>query len=54
MNVTRQAYLINATAPGSDLMGSSAAALAASSMVFSARNSSYATRLRTTADTLYQ
>lgn len=54
MNVSRPAYVINATAPGSDLMGSTAAAMAASALVFNASDSSYASRLLTTADTLYQ
>lgn len=54
MNESRPAYVINSTAPGSDVLGSTAAALAASSLVFKASDSNYSAILLDTAEILYQ
>ena len=54
MNLTRPAFVINSTFPGSDMMGSTAAAMAASAIVFNKTDSSYSSQLLDTADTLYQ
>lgn len=53
MNMSRPCYVINATAPGSDLLGSTAAALAASAMVFNSSDAAYADKLLQTAEVLY-
>ena len=54
MNMSRPSYEINATSPGADLMGATAAALAASSIVFNSSNATYASELLLTAEILYQ
>ena len=53
LNTTRPAFVVNNSRPGSDLLGSTAAALAASSLVFRPVNSSYAQQLVDTAVILY-
>ena len=53
LNTTRPSYVVNNSRPGSDLLGSTAAALAASSVVFQPVNSSYAQQLVDTAEILY-
>ena len=53
MTQARPVFLVNATAPGSDIAGSSAAALAAAYMVFKSTESSYAATLLTNAKSLY-
>ena len=53
MTQARPVFLVNATAPGSDIAGSSAAALAAAYMVFQSTESSYAATLLTNAKSLY-
>ena len=52
--MSRPAYVLNNTAPGSDVLGTTAAALAASAMVFESTDSSYARRLTDTAEALYR
>jgi hypothetical protein len=49
MTTPRGAYQINASHPGSDLAGETAAALAAASMVFQTINASYSATLLTNA-----
>ena len=53
MTQARPVFLVNATAPGSDIAGSSAAALAAAYMVFQSTESSYAATLLINAKSLY-
>ena len=53
MTQARPVFLVNSTAPGSDIAGSSAAALAAAYMVFQSTESSYAATLLTNAKSLY-
>ena len=50
----RNVSIITASNPGSDLLGSTAAALAASAMVFKPTDSAYAAELATLAVTLYK
>ena len=54
MNMTRPVYLINNKAPGSDLMGSAAAALASSAIVFRNSDLEYSNKLADTASILYR
>lgn len=54
MNMSRPAYVLNNSAPGADVLGTTAAALAASAIVFEATDSSYAERLTDTAVALYR
>ncbi|MGA6161869.1 glycoside hydrolase family 9 protein [Amycolatopsis magusensis] len=54
MPMARPSYKIDASCPGSDLAGESAAALAASSMVFAADDPAYANTLVQHAKQLYQ
>ena len=53
MKLQRPAYEVTQSAPGSDLLASTAAALAAASMVFQPTNQTYATQLISTAEALY-
>lgn len=53
MQMARPSYKIDASCPGSDLAGETAAAMAASSLVFQASNPSYASTLLTHAKQLY-
>src|SRR6185312_5996494 len=53
MQMARPSYKIDASCPGSDLAGETAAAMAASSIVFQASNPSYASTLLTHAKQLY-
>ncbi|MEV5883898.1 glycoside hydrolase family 9 protein [Streptomyces sp. NPDC052020] len=53
MSMERPAYKIDASCPGSDLAGQTAAALAASSMVFADSDAAYAGTLLTHAQQLY-
>lgn len=53
MPMARPSYKIDATCPGSDLAGETAAALAAASIVFQPTDPTYATTLRTHATQLY-
>jgi hypothetical protein len=53
MPVARPSFKIDASCPGSDLAGETAAAMAASSMVFQATDSAYAATLLTHAKQLY-
>ncbi len=53
MPMARPSYKIDATCPGSDLAGETAAALAAASLVFQPTDPTYATTLRTHAVQLY-
>lgn len=53
MQVSRPAYKIDASCPGSDLAGETAAALAASSIVFRSSDSAYADKLLTHAKQLF-
>ena len=53
MTMARPASVISATSPGSDLLGATAAALAATAMVFKSSDPAYAATLTSTARTLY-
>ncbi|DBB16038.1 hypothetical protein WJX82_000557 [Trebouxia sp. C0006] len=53
MTQARPVYIVNATSPGSDLVGASAAALAAAAVVFNASDHTYSTQLLATAESLY-
>ena len=53
LSMARPAYKVSPTAPGSDVAGETAAALAAASMVFAASDSSYAATLLSHARQLY-
>jgi chitodextrinase len=53
MQMSRPAYKISASCPGSDLAGETAAAMAAASILFRSTNSSYADTLLTHAKQLY-
>jgi endoglucanase len=53
MQMARPAYKIDASCPGSDLAGETAAAMAASSIVFQATDATYASTLLTNAEHLY-
>jgi endoglucanase len=53
MQMARPSYKIDTSCPGSDLAGETAAAMAASSIVFQASNPSYASTLITQAKQLY-
>nr|CAH0109264.1 unnamed protein product [Daphnia galeata] len=53
MTMSRPAYFISTTNPGSDLAGETAAALAATSMVFASVNSTYSALCLTRAKQLY-
>jgi endoglucanase len=50
----RPSFAVTSTCPGSDLAGESAAALAASSILFQSSDSSYAATLRSQAASIYQ
>ena len=54
MTMARPAYKVTRTAPGSDLTGETAAALAACSMVFQSSNPTYASNLLAHAKKLYK
>ncbi|MFC4302366.1 glycoside hydrolase family 9 protein [Cohnella boryungensis] len=54
MTMARPSYKIDAACPGSDLAGETAAALAASSIVFASSQPSYAATLLTHAEQLFQ
>ena len=54
MNLSRPVGFVTRTAPGSDLLGASAAALAASAMVFDRTAPQYAAQLTSLAINLYQ
>ena len=54
MSMSRPVYLVNNTAPGSDVMGSAAAALAASAIVFKDSDPNYSSRLGNVAAILYR
>ncbi len=53
MQMARPAYKIDASCPGSDLAGETAAAMAASSIVFQSTDATYASTLLTNAEQLY-
>ncbi|WP_229263594.1 glycoside hydrolase family 9 protein [Cohnella cholangitidis] len=53
MTMSRPAYKIDASCPGSDLAGETAAAMAASSILFNASNPAYAATLLTHAEQLF-
>lgn len=53
MNMSRPVYTVNNTVPASDLLGSSAAALAASALVFKDSDPTYSSQLGETAAILY-
>ncbi|GMK37672.1 hypothetical protein PCCS19_07260 [Paenibacillus sp. CCS19] len=53
MQMERKSYKITASCPGSDLAGETAAALAASSIVFASTDSAYSAKLLTHAKQLY-